>query len=1127
MAEVINWIHLTDLHLGLDAQSWLWPKVKHDLFGDIEKLRGEAGVWDLVFFTGDLTQRGERAEFDRLSKELGELWEALARGGSRPLLCVVPGNHDLVRPQPDSLILKALSQLWWSDKDLRLQFWRDANCEYRRAVAGFFENYVAWTARAPVPMVQMSEGVLPGDFSATFEKGQIKLGLVGLNSSFLQLTDDDFKGRLDLHTSQVNAVCDGDPVRWCRGRTASVLLTHHPPSWLAPEALDHFRQEIYPPGRFLAQLCGHQHVPEASDLSEGGAAPRRLRQAPSLFGLEHWGCVEPQKRLHGYTAGQFEFKEKESGGYEKLWPRHSVKARDGGLNICPDHTYRLRDDCTVTSFELDADDGCSSLAHGTEAALDSVAASEFQAASATLPLHLLDGMPDEQSARAKLGPCPRLDLSFGPQHGHIREDERSGFEHELRESRWAWLIADWGTAAREFLASSIERFCTPRSSVEVFHLRCDDAFDVDSLEALFPQQFGMPLQDFCAFVAPLKGTFLVLDEIQPPLHGAQSLKRLREIASAVRDYCPELRLIFVSRLRPEGDPFPVIELRPLDIPDVRTYLTHHPEAAAELREPDVVERLYERSDGLPMHLDRILRSLKVSSLASALADIEEPSAGDGTPDSTPKSLVYAVSTLAKSRDKRSGRSFRLLKVLCVLPYGETLEALHHYLPAEPFFYENALQLMELALLDAVPLQHTGPRMQIGHPPSDEQSGPKILKVPRQVRDYAHTLLSEREREEIVLAGAEHFFGRRWRDGKLKLRSLPLEYEGYVGRGKGNEFAVIQHLIAHARNCCDEALLRRSFSLGIQYAAHLKSRDRYRDLAMVAGDLIQSVDREQYPDEWRELAALYGEGLRMTDKDQEAVRYFREALALGESHFSHDERASLWESISFGEESLGNPEAAVAAAQEVQRCSKPGSGWYLQAEATITSVKLEGSDRTTRLAEIERQARDSGYTIVADNIALMLVDHTESVPAKIRQYDKVLAAKERGWNQVRAVVAKAGVVQRSGGRLSTQEVAALASAYSYLHSQRSRGLLDRCHQRLWRVFEAEGDNVQMLRLFRNTSFLWRIRGDEAKEAAYVKRLSKRDVREDDAAVKGVLIEVRYFMRRFSVMLSLAAGGGAGA
>ena len=93
----VNWLHLSDLHFGLDAGSWLWPQMKHAFVADINSLGERIGPWDVVFFTGDLTQCGTAEQFARLERELRDLMEKIAPS-QPPKLFVVPGNHDVVRP---------------------------------------------------------------------------------------------------------------------------------------------------------------------------------------------------------------------------------------------------------------------------------------------------------------------------------------------------------------------------------------------------------------------------------------------------------------------------------------------------------------------------------------------------------------------------------------------------------------------------------------------------------------------------------------------------------------------------------------------------------------------------------------------------------------------------------------------------------------------------------------------------------------------------------------------------------------------------------------------------------------------------------------------------------------------
>jgi calcineurin-like phosphoesterase family protein len=1121
MSETINWLHLTDIHFGLDDHSWLWPKIKHELFRDIKSLGEKVGGWDLVFFTGDFTQHAQKKEYENLNVDLEALWNIFQNIGKIPLLCAVPGNHDLVRPDKGDAVVKALTQLWWSDTDLRRRFWQDPDSEYRIAIKKYFSNYTEWISKLSIPKIEMNNGILPGDFSGTFSKGKIKLGIIGLNSSFLQIVDGDFINKLDMHVAQLNYVCGGDPYSWIKQRTASVLLTHQPPSYLEKERLDEFRQEIYPPGRFLTQFSGHQHEPEALEIIEAGASPRRLRQAPSFFGLENWGSDKPIRRIHGYTAGQYIFEESEV--LEKLWPRHSIKGRHGGLNICPDHTYKLQDgDYVFTHFDLDIDGRDNEDSNNKENSTSVANISPAADVMTINDLHLLDGLPDEKTAKERLAHCPRLSLDlYGQQHRNIRLQEQAEVENELRKSRCVWVAANWGTGAEEFLASSIERFHSNDFLPDVFHLRCDDAFDIDRLEAMFPQQFGMALQAFCTLITKLKCSFLVFDDIQPEICEGEPAERLTKMANAIIDYCPDLCLVFVSRIRPELKQFPIVELRPLEIPDVGTYLKHHPEATSDLQTPEVIEKLYEHSDGLPMHLDRIIRALKVSSLASVLDTNMEGKTGTvRISEQTPKALIHAVSDIANSNDNSSKRSFRLLKVLSVLQYGETLETLRHFLPTEPFFEENALQLMKLTLLDVIPLQQTAPNVVIGQPRSNGQSAPKILKVPRQVRDYIQTILSENERGEIVFAGLDKFFGRKWRDGKIRLRSIPLEYRDYLSSGAGNEFALLYHLISQAINNNDDFMVKCGTLLGIAYAEHLNTADRYRDLATVTGPLLKIIDCAEFPNEYSKLAALYGKSLRMTGKREDGVKYLKASLEVENVILSKDDKASIWLNIALAEQSNDNNEKAVSAAEEVIKYTEKESGRYLQALSIIAGFIPDDAEKKKKLYDIEDKARKNKDFTAANNIAIYLAGRATNSSEKIRLLDRVLMSNEQGYNKARGLVAKAKAIQKQDGgiKLKPEEVFGLTWAYSYFYAQRFMSLFNQCHEVLWKVCESAGNTTQLLRLFRHSSFLWRIRGEENKEAEYLQRLSQKNVEETQSSDKGViLLELRYFTLRVNLVL----------
>src|SRR6266496_3398894 len=163
-----NWLHLTDLHLGMDGSRDLWPNVEETFFDDLQYLVDKVGPLDLVLFTGDLVQRGSIKEFEQVDRLLEKFWPEISKNGSKPKLLAVPGNHDLVRPKkledPALLILMKL----WNDPDVQKPFWDNPQSAQRKLVDKAFANYMQWwqTTQVPKPDVYSKEYMLPGDFSA-------------------------------------------------------------------------------------------------------------------------------------------------------------------------------------------------------------------------------------------------------------------------------------------------------------------------------------------------------------------------------------------------------------------------------------------------------------------------------------------------------------------------------------------------------------------------------------------------------------------------------------------------------------------------------------------------------------------------------------------------------------------------------------------------------------------------------------------------------------------------------------------------------------------------------------------------------------------------------------------------
>jgi predicted phosphodiesterase len=333
----------------------------HDLFGSNMKIRFKedlkktileklGNTLDLVIFTGDLTQKGSDSEFKRVNEFLDELWTFFDREvqiSSRPKLLAVPGNHDLVRPQGtqepnDKVFHDWLREFWEKDPSSIKAFWENGTFGSRKIISESFANYEDWwenqTDRRPTGI---NKGIIPGDFSFSYEKEGAKLGILGLNTSFLQLTNDDYQGKLNLDVRQFHQACNNDGPNWVREHHICMLLTHHPPSWLHDKSQTQFREEIINNNNFAVHLCGHLHEASYREYAEGGTEAHRTWQGRSLFGIEYYDHRQgkPIERLHGYTLGQINLNGRNKA--KLIFCPREVRKQGHDRNFIPDFFCKL------------------------------------------------------------------------------------------------------------------------------------------------------------------------------------------------------------------------------------------------------------------------------------------------------------------------------------------------------------------------------------------------------------------------------------------------------------------------------------------------------------------------------------------------------------------------------------------------------------------------------------------------------------------------------------------------------------------------------------------------------------------------------------------------------------------
>lgn len=344
LMTTLNWLHITDIHLGMKDRG-LWAGSKQIMLDDLARATAAIGPWDLVLLTGDLAFSGKAEEYRLVDAALDEIWQVLCKGHASapsPLLLAVPGNHDMARPDKEDAIAQGLLT---SDR-AREGLWK-GNRATAQNVQGWFAEYDTWWNGCRYrPKTGLNTGLLPGDFLYTYRKESLEIGLVGMNSAFLDVSDEIVEGQLWMELRQL-ASASTDLPAWLRQHTLTFLLTHHPVKWLSPESQEHYRAAIAPPGRFTAHLCGHLHEAFAEERSVGAGEASRIWQAPSLFGLET--VRGTFQRRHGYTAGRITTEG--DSLQSRRWPRQAFKGQDGAYRMTADVTYRLKNDLLETPEE--------------------------------------------------------------------------------------------------------------------------------------------------------------------------------------------------------------------------------------------------------------------------------------------------------------------------------------------------------------------------------------------------------------------------------------------------------------------------------------------------------------------------------------------------------------------------------------------------------------------------------------------------------------------------------------------------------------------------------------------------------------------------------------------------------
>lgn len=1087
-----NVIHLSDLHMGMTGQKWMWPTFKTIFFNDLRQQYQKTGPWDLVIFSGDLTQKSSPNEYASLTNALKELWTVFDSLGCSPKLFVVPGNHDLKRPDEIDPCALTLGE-WWQKPVIHQDFWENSASPYRTTVSGAFADYKNWTAslaEASISLAADEIGLLPGDVSARIHKDDAYLGLVGLNSAWLQLNDKDWRGNLNVDVRQLLSVTRDDPDAWVSSNAFNLLVTHHPTTWLHTDANAHWNAEIHVNERFNAHLFGHMHESVTKQSSLNGGTKKIAIQAPSIFGLET--IANGLLRNHGYSFLQL--RESVEEKTLKLWPRFAFPLKDGARRLIADPNWELQDD--ACEFDLQV-----------RVAARPTSADRLHESSNNAPEVSL---VDNAAASRILGSLRKSSL-YSRAAASVRKEEQQFLLAALDSSRQGWLVDSWGTGGDEFINVVSTTILGP--SAEIYYLPVGIFDGQESFLASVQPRVGCSLEELCRALDP-RPCVLVLDDVS--IEGVDRCKFEQELLFIVHtllEFSETLHVIIRSRSRPV-DFCRVVQLHPLDEADATVYVTSH-EQTSNLP-MDAIGRIFRHSGGLPARIDAILRAIEVVG-TKALHDLDVDIAGKAAtrPDDFPQGLVEAIQELNGSDDEHSRRAATLLKVLSLFPQGEPLTRIRRFFDKKPFYFSHATLLLERGLIDSNPITSME-----GSALSQEQGN--ALTVRRPVREYLVQSLSAAELKRLNTQALVLYFGENWASRGIRSPSdIKFSSAGCSALGIDNASTLILREVRASTESKNYIRVKAALVLSESFVGQLKQGDHFRGVAQflegavkIFEDYVSARSGEQAMKESLSLSSLLhsqASALRMIGQIERAHQL---ASAISLDRQSNEFKGRVLLTIALCKQSLNAPVVEIIAAAEACRKINPKGKVAVNARYIIVSNE-ESSNKTAKLRELYNEARKRRCNVVANNIALDLsraVSDSEQRMAYLKSVLESGRSDKDHYNFVRALLRIARVSIDESGVLSRQLFDDCLRAYSYLYNQRIDSMFEYCHRILWDIFNARGDEKNLLILYRYSSLVWRLRRKTKDEQKYRDALT---VVLGSRLSKSILVadrELRYFISR---------------
>lgn len=1061
-SNTFRWLHISDFHAGMTGANKKWDQVRKKFLDDISNFIKQNGSIDLVIFSGDLTQAGEKEEFAYLLSELKGIWARFSELGCNPTLFCVPGNHDFTRPKAGTPVALAISN--WSTAVE--EHFLEKGSFYSGELNNIFKEYTKFTedlTKVGIPFQADYSGALPGDSSCVITVRGNRIGLVGLNTAWSQWKSGDMKRHLLISEQQISLVLPTPLDDWSQNNDISLLVTHHPYDWLTDECQEIFKNYINPLGAFSGHLFGHMHESTAKFENYGHETNKVSLQAASLFGLEKYSEKKFDRR-HGYYYGQVNF------GTEKLkyWPRKAeLMSGAGGWKIAPE-TASLPEG----SFETGEIPFQTKKKNLTTSTLEQNERAVGRLTNEQLPLqhHLL-----------KLNyPIPLfqryMSWTFYP-------NLLINSVTELETERLTWHISPWDAYGDQFI-SALSEASTPKPP-RYFRLDFSGFQSSKSFFSSIEEIYGLNYSTLVALLNANPEAILILDNVshERSEEGTDLLEDAISIAQDILRSTNSTRLILRSRSIPLSPPMPFIYLDVMDEADTNQFILTHP-----LRDnvPGIASstgEIHRLGGGYPGAIQRILNKLTFTSIGEVASESSEMAVKNVDLTLIDSSLIFKIKDLKNSENREL---FDLLTVFCVFPYGENIQQLRNLRQGKTFYPMQSAKLVQRGLLNT--LKHD-------FFDREQEDLPKIVISSDSINEYIRATDPD-QFFELTERAIELYFGKDWRSGKYKLgQSFSLEILTEFEYSTRNATILLRRVFKDAQLSGTNRKMQDALGLINFYTAKLDFKCRHREicelLALIIDDLQELIKWSAV----RDILFRYASAMRMLKNFEEAEDLYQKLLAIPEQTTSQQSRLNLNLALLYDE--LDDEPNTLKYAKAVKKDQAKKSTYYHA--RSILIIRSKTSNMHSRLKTLEKRCHQENHLRAANNIALRVANRFETSDIAMQTFGRITmnAIREDDlYNHVKACTRYVELLISSKAPINKQVIKSLKRCYDYARNQRLEKLFRSAHSSLWQILEADENHVLLGRLMALSSKTLRLLQDEKLELAYLKKLVNHKIGQDN-------------------------------